>query len=143
MNVREIQHMLNQERTLPFYISEVRNKLKCQFDTEDHLYAKLFHAYTMVELSKNPNVTFEEVKSVVDKSVEKLKANGLYFEPGMENESSNHKTENKGDRAKALFDHYQKEYSRKQFIELFVEELDMTKSGASTYYHKLKREAKK
>lgn len=53
------------------------------------------------------------------------------------------KSETKVDKAKPLFDKLITEgKTRKQIIEAFINEVDLTPAGASTYYQNLKRAVK-
>ena len=87
---------------------------------------------------------FAQVQQHASERIRYLEQNGFSAvvtdKKGEDPTEHNKKKGWKAIKAKELYLKHRKEYSRKQFIELFVKEVDMTPAGASTYHANLKKQ---
>lgn len=104
--------------------------------------ARLIYNEMITDPNNNRDVIAARIKQEI--GVSKSAAQTYFYQFQRETGRVVEKPETKVDKAKPLYDKLILEgKTRKQIIDAFVNEIDLTPAGASTYYQNLKREAGK
>lgn len=154
--VKMVHWLIKQQRSRDWYVTEIEEltctsvKFSTISDQITHQQMKYLHGYVVqniliaffseqeTDLSDLLELSWEHTVNMMEEH-----ASMLSFEEGFTSSSGHTRSGTKTEIAQLIFkEHFDPENpkdSGKIIKDLFISELDMGKSGATTYYHKIKR----